>query len=223
VEQILASHPGVYGAGERPFLPDLINAGAAGADFPANVAGLAAATLRRLGANYVAKLSALAPEAAHITDKLPGNFLHLGLIRLILPRARIVHVRRRALDTCFSCFTKLFDGNVHYTYDLGELGRYYRAYEALMAHWRAVLPDGAMVEVDYEALIADFEPQTRRLLAACGLDWDARCRDFHQTRRTVRTASTFQVRQPLYRSAVGRAAKYEAWLGPLRAALEGAS
>jgi len=223
VEQILASHPAVYGAGERTDLPDLVGAGEAGADFPSNVAGLTLEALRHLGERIVAKLSALAPKATHVTDKLPGNFLYIGLIRLMLPRARIVHVRRNALDTCFSCFTKLFDGNVPYTYDLGELGRYYRAYAALMAHWRAVLPEGAMVEIDYEALVADFEPQTRRLLAACGLDWDARCLDFHKTRRNVRTASTFQVRQPLYQSAVGRAAGYEAWLAPLRAALEDAS
>jgi tetratricopeptide (TPR) repeat protein len=220
VEQVLASHPQVFGADEQPILPALIAAGAAGDNFPSAVAAMDGEAWRRLGEAYGAKLRSLAPQALHITDKLPGNFLYAGLIHLALPKARIVHVRRDALDTCFSCFSRLFDGEVNYTYELAELGRYYRAYDALMAHWRQVLPQEAMLELRYEELVEDFEPQAKRLLAYCSLEWDERCRKFHKTRRSVRTASAAQVRQPLYKSAVGRARPYREWLGPLLAELE---
>lgn len=215
VEQILASHPAVYGAGERTWLAAIVSGGI---DFPAGVPNADAGDLARLGEAYVARLKALAPQAEYITDKMPGNILYAGLIRLILPNARIVHVRRDPLDTCFSCYTKLLDG-VNYAYTLPELGRYYRAYQGLAAHWRNVLPPEKYFEIDYEALTADFEPQVRRLVEWCGLGWDDRCLSFHETKRNVRTASAFQVRQPLYMSAVGRAAHYQAWLEPLRSAL----
>ena len=211
VEQILASHPLVHGGGERR-------------DFETAVAGLdpGGDGLRRVGARYVERARALAPAATRVTDKMPGNFRHAGAIHLALPNARIIDVRRDPTDTCFSCFATLFGGDLPYAYDLGELGRYYRAYAALMAHWREVLPESVMLEVRYEALVADFEPQARRLVAHCGLDWDAACLDFHKTQRAVWTASAVQVRQPLYRTSVGRARSYERMLGPLRAALDGA-
>ena len=226
VEQVLASHSQVFGAGELEHF-----SGAAGSvceppgatvPYPEMLATITGERLRALGTRYLASASAVAPRAAaaeRITDKLPANFRLVGLIHLALPNARIIHVRRDPLDTCFSCFSKLFAGELAFTYDLGELGRHYRAYEALMAHWRTILPPGAMLEVQYEALIADFEPQARRLLAHCGLDWDDACLAFHQTQRPVRTASAAQVRQPIYRSSVGRWRPYEVWLGPLREAL----
>jgi tetratricopeptide (TPR) repeat protein len=207
IEQILASHPQVHGGDERPDFPELLEA-------------LGDRDWHALGAAYVARSRALAPGAARITDKLPGNFRHAGAIHLALPNARIIHSRRDPGDTCLSCFTKLFRGEQAYTYDLGELGRYYRAYARLMAHWRAVLPASVFLEVDYERLVADPETQTRRLLAHCGLDWHPACLDFHQTRRAVRTASAAQVRQPLYRRSVGRWRRYEALLAPLLAELE---
>ena len=123
------------------------------------------------------------------------------MVRLILPNARIIHVRRDPVDTCLSCFSKLFTGIQPFAYDLAELGRYYRAYERLMAHWREVLPPGVLLEVEYEALVEDFEPQARRIVAHCGLAWDPACLDFHRTSRPVRTASMVQVRQPIYRSS----------------------
>jgi tetratricopeptide (TPR) repeat protein len=206
IEQILASHPGVQGGDERPDFPELLEA--LGGDFAA------------LGAAYVERCRALAPGAARLTDKLPGNFRHAGAIHLALPKARIIHSRRAAADTCLSCFTKLFRGEQAYTYDLGELGRYYRAYARLMAHWRAVLPASVFLEVDYEELVGDPETQTRRLLAHCGLEWDSACLAFHQTRRAVRTASAAQVRQPLHRGAIGRWRRYETLLAPLLAELE---
>jgi tetratricopeptide (TPR) repeat protein len=223
VEQMLASHPDVFGAGERKDF-SLAMAGAFGGDddspaFPERFAVLAADAFRQIGARYLERVTKLAPAAARITDKMPANFRFVGPIHLALPNARIVHVRRDPVDTCLSCFSKLFAGRLPYTYELGELGRYYRAYERLMAHWRRVLPDGAMLEVQYEEMVADFEPQARRIVAHCGLAWDDRCLKFHETRRPVRTASATQVRQPLYRTAVGRARAYGTMLAPLLEAL----
>jgi hypothetical protein len=121
------------------------------------------------------------------------------------------------MDTCFSCFSQLFikDESVPYSYDLGELGRRYRAYERLMAHWRTVLPEETMLEVRYEDLVVDVEGQARRILAHCGLEWDARCLNFHRTERWVKTASNSQVRRPIYQSSVGRWRPYAAFLRPL--------
>ncbi len=211
VEQILASHPQVHGGGERRDFEVAI----AGLDHPA----ADGEDLRRVGARYVERVRALKPGAARITDKMPGNFRFAGLIHLALPNARIIHVRRDPVDTCLSCFSILFGGDLPYAYDLGELGRYYRAYASLMAHWRAVLPEGVMLEVEYEALVADFEPQARRIVGHCGLDWDDACLDFHRTQRPVWTASAIQVRRPIYDSSVGRSRPYQGMLGPLLAAL----
>ncbi len=219
VEQILASHPEVHGAGE---LGDL-GAIATGGYTPdkRSFAGLLADkdACAAVGRRYLEAIRARAPQASRIVDKLPANFMLIGLIRLALPQARIIHIRRNAMDTCFSCYAHLFKGSLNYTYDLGELGRFYRAYETLMAHWRAVLPAGAMLEVDYETLVCDFDAEARRLVAYCGLAWDARCTAFHKTERPVHTASAFQVRKPLYATAIGHARHYEQYLGGLARAL----
>jgi len=223
VEQMLASHLRVFGAGE---LMDFQRAAAAICEppgaaipYPEMLPAMSGQDLRRLGARYLAGVTTKAPEADRITDKMPANFRLVGLIHLALPNARIIHVRRDPLDTCVSCFSKLFSGQQPFTYDLGELGRYYRAYETLMAHWRRVLPEGVMLEVQYEDLVAEFEVQARRIVAYCGLEWDERCLSFHETQRPVRTASAAQVRQPLYRSSLRRWRAYEPWLGPLLDAL----
>ena len=156
-----------------------------------------------------------APGAERITDKMPSNFYFLGLIHLALPGAKVIHTNRNAVDTCVSCFSKLFAGEQSQTYDLGELGRYYRAYHGLMAHWREVLPPGAFLDVTYEEVVADTEAQARRILDYCGLEWDARVLDFHRNERPVKTASSSQVRQPIYSSSVARWRNYEKFLGPL--------
>jgi len=174
---------------------------------------------RRLGANYLRRIGAGARPASRIVNKMTANFRFAGLIALALPNARIIHVQRDPIDTCFSCFSTLFAENLPFTYELGELGRYYRAYEALMGHWRDALPQGVMVDVQYEDVVADLEGEGRRIVGHCGLDWDARCLDFHRNRRSVRTASLAQVRRPLYKSSIGRWRPYEAFLGPLLAAL----
>ena len=174
---------------------------------------------RQLGASYLQRIRATAPAASRIVNKMPENFRFAGMIALALPNARILHVRRDPVDTCFSCFSTLFSESQPYTYDLAELGRYYRAYEALMDVWRRVLPQGMVIEVQYEDVVADLEGQARRILGHCGLEWDARCLEFHRNARSVRTASLAQVRRPLYKSSVGRWRPYQPFLGPLLAAL----
>lgn len=209
IEQILASHPQVHGAGE---LPNLENAAG---QFPNNVPTLDGPALRRIAQTYIAGLPALADGKVRIVDKLPGNFFYVGLIRLILPNARIIHTVRNPIDTCVSCYSRLFTCGQHFSYDLAELGRYYRRYANLMAHWRSILPPGAMLDVCYENVVEDLETQARRLIAYCGLPWDDRCLSFHKTVRPVRTASAVQVRSPLFRSSIDRWRRYEAGLGPL--------
>jgi tetratricopeptide (TPR) repeat protein len=223
VEQILASHPSVFGAGERAELSASVGrlkAELLGAEaLRETLWATPAETFRQMGADYVAALRPLAPSAARITDKMPINFVHVGLIHLILPRARIIHVVRDPVDTCLSCFSKLFAGDQPFAYDLAELGRFYRAYTRLMAHWRALLPANVMLEVRYETLVQDFEPQARRLVAHCGIEWDPASLDFHKTPRAVQTASMNQVRQPIFKSSIGRWRPDPALLRPLLDAL----
>jgi tetratricopeptide (TPR) repeat protein len=224
IEQILASHPDVFGGGELDYFPK------ASADLQSGVNGLAVSQelvsslpgeqFRQIGESYLAKIKQLAPAAARVVDKMPGNYLNVGLIHLALPNASIIHAVRDPVDTCVSCFSKLFaDGQLDYTYDLAELGRYYRHYQALMAHWHQVLPPGRILDVRYEEVVADLEGVARRIVAHCGLEWNARCLAFHQTERPIRTASVTQVRQPIYQSSVGRRFDYEAFLAPLLAEL----
>ena len=229
VEQIIASHPLAYGAGELQTLNDVVLT-VRGPDgnplsYPEFVAALDGNALRQIGGRYVALQRELAAKhggaaAERITDKMPSNYYFAGLIHLALPNATIIHTVRDPVDTCLSCFSKLFAAEQNHTYDLGELGRHYKRYERLMAHWRAVLPGGRMLEVRYEDVVADLESQARRIIAHCGLPWDDRCLSFHETDRPVRTASATQVRQPIYSSAVGRWRVYEPHLGPLLQALQ---
>ena len=223
VEQILASHPQVYGAGEcldfltlagamripgdRPLLPD-------------GIAELPDGGLQWLGQGYAERLRPRAPQAARIIDKNLGNFKHLGLLHLALPNARIIHTRRDAVDTCLSCFSHLFSGDHPYAYNLAELGRYWRAYDRLMAHWRKVLPPGVLLDLQYEDVVDDLEGQARRLVEHCGLEWNQACLSFHKTERVVRTASLTQVRQPIYRTSVRKWQAYGDRLQPLLEALQ---
>ena len=171
--------------------------------YPEFVPALDAAPLQQIGARYIALVRALAAkygraDAERITDKMPSNYYFAGLIHLALPNAKIIHTIRDPVDTCISCFSKLFSAEQNHTYDLGELGRYYRRYERLMAHWRSVLPAGRILDVRYEDVVSDVEQQARRIIAYCGLPWTDRCLSFHETERPVRTASATQVRQPIY-------------------------
>ena len=216
IEQILASHPLVKGAGELSAMQRVADSIGL---YPAGAAKLTTKDFARLGRDYLAAVSPLADGARHVVDKMPANFLHAGLISLALPEARIIHCRRDPVDTCLSCYTKLFTAEQLFTYDLTELGHFHRSYQALMAHWRATLPADRFIEVDYEAVVDDLEGQARRLIDFLGLTWDEACLRFHETGRTVRTASVNQVRQPIYRSSKGRWKRHADHLGPLLAAL----
>jgi len=224
IEQILASHPQVHGAGERSLFENLLAAvrlpdGSPGR-FPDCLPALRGADFRLLGEAYVERLRTHHPSAARITDKLLANYLNIGLIRLMLPNARILHAVREPLDSCVSAYCLPFTRNAQASsYDLGELGRHYRLYADLMAHWRRVLPADAMLEVRYEELVADLEGGVRRILDYCGLPWDERCLAFHETDRIVKTASLTQVREKVYSTSVGRWRRYEKHLGPLLEAL----
>jgi tetratricopeptide (TPR) repeat protein len=222
IEQILASHPQVHGAGELTVMHVMMDRLAARLQtrFPGLLADLAPADLAALGGDYARRVSALAGGRRRVVDKMPTNFLFAGLIHLILPQARIIHCRRDPVDTCLSCYSKKFVGDLRFTYDLGELGRYYRSYTALTEHWRALLPEDRFTEVHYEDVVDDLEGQARRMLAFCGLDWDEACLAFHETSRRVATASLAQVRQPINRAGIGRWKPYEAHLAPLLAALK---
>ena len=220
-EQIIASHPNVFGAGELRDLKALANRVTTNGvkTFPTNLAGLTTDVLKQLGEQYVEGLKARAPGSPHVTDKMPGNFQLVGLIHLALPNAKIVHIKRSPLDTCISCFTRLFRHNQNQSYDLFEQGRFYRDYYNLMQHWRDVLPEGAFYEVQYEDLVQDNENQTRALIEFCNLPWDDACLESHKTKRTIKTASITQVRQPIYTTSLERWKRYDKFLGPLREGL----
>ena len=224
IEQILASHPQVFGGGEMKHFAaavDKIRMASGGLRiYPELTPDMTDQDFHDLGAQYLAAIRPLAPSAMRVTDKMPVNFMFVGLIHLALPNAVIIHARRDPVDTCLSCFSKLFVEEQNHTYDLGELGRYYRGYQALMAHWHRVLPAGRILDVCYEDVVGDLEGQARRIIAHCGLEWDARCLAFHQTQRPVRTFSAAQVRQPIYSSSIGRWRPYEPFLGPLLRELE---
>ena len=219
IEQILSSHPQIHGAGELTAFEtaarNVFSTGDRMAAYPDCVSLVDNATLRRIGQFYLERLPALVDGKIRLIDKFPGNFFHIGLIRLVLPNAKIIHTMRHPADTCVSCYSKLFTSGNYYTYDLAELGRFFRGYSKLMSHWRSVLPLGSMLEVSYEDVVSDLEGQARRLIDYCGLPWDDRCLNFHKTARTVRTASAVQVRQPLFRSSLERWRKYQSGIAPL--------
>jgi len=222
VEQILASHPQVRGAGEthalRNCLREELPPDAGDYGLPGGLAQLDSAAYARAAARYSRYLDALAPGAARITNKLPGNMVFVGLVALLYPQAKIIHCSRDPMDTCLSCYSKLFTTGHPFAYEQAELGRFYRMYDALMAHWRAALP-GRMLELRYEDLVADLEGQSRRLAAHLGLPWDDACLRFHESAHAVRTASLAQVRRPIYKDSVGRWRRYQNELAPLKAAL----
>ena len=224
VEQILSRHPEISARGEIDAFEKAM-AAARGLDgaalpFPEMASRLSAPETRALARGYLQELGVEEQDAKRTTDKKPSNFLFAGLIRLALPKARLIHTRRDPIDTCWSCFSHRFGASgFASSYDLGELGRFYRAYTALMEHWRQVLPEGAILTVDYEDVVADLGGQTRRILEFCGLDWNEDCLRFQDSRRHVATASAEQVRRPIYKDAVGRGRRYERFLGPLVAEL----
>jgi tetratricopeptide (TPR) repeat protein len=222
VEQILASHSRVEGTMELPnilIITRELDAMAPGRDgYPETLRDISATHLRALGARYIAQVAPLRRGHERFTDKLPNNFSHIGLIHAILPQATIIDARRHPMDSCFSTFKQYFAVGQTFSYDLEDLGRYYRCYLSLMDHWDAVLP-GRVLHLQYEELVREPEANIHRLLEHCGLAFEPACLSFHETRRSVRTASAEQVRQPLYTSGVGYWRHFERELEPLRRAL----
>jgi hypothetical protein len=175
--------------------------------------------MRTLGERYLAGVAPLRGARPRLVDKLPLNALNVGLIHLALPDAAIVHVLRDPMDACYAMYKYLFRNGYPFSYDLGELAAYYAAYHNLMAHWRAVLPAGRMIEVRYESLVEDLPREARSLVARLGLPWEPACESFHQNRNPSMTGSASQVRKPVYASSVGRWRRLARELEPLRRAL----
>lgn len=222
VEQILASHPDVFGAGELPHVTRYarLMQGAFAADPPlvTSLAQMNIDSLTGVASAYLDNLESIAPDAARVTDKMPLNVLHLGLISRMLPGAKVIHCTRDPVDTCVSCYFQNFAGSMPFAYDLSHLGQFYRDYKRLMAHWRSVL-DLPVLDVAYEEMVADQEGQSRRLVEFLGLDWDDNCLRFHESERVTMTVSAEQVRRPIYSTSVNRRDHHTDRLGPLIEAL----
>jgi len=218
VERLLASHPAVRGGGlrysvERQILslPRRLGRDVA---FPGSVAAMDAELARALGQAYVEEFGELGPDILRVTDHLPENFLRLGYVATVLPRARVVFCRRDPIDTCLSCYFQDFRGPETFSFDLDHLVAYYRGYERIVAHWRSVLPLST-TEIWYEDLVSDFQTAARDLIAFCGLEWDDACARFHESDEVVHSPSLWQVRQPVYTSSLGRWKRFERHIGPL--------
>lgn len=225
IEQILASHPAVEGTQELADIPrivvDLRGRDAEPDDprYPQVLEEMSAEDFRRLGEKYLADTRIYrAAGRPRFIDKMPNNFRHVGLIHLMLPNARIIDARREPMACCFGNLKQLFAHGQEFTYSIEDIARYYRTYLELMRHWDSVLP-GRVLRVHHEDVVGDLEGSVRRLLAFCGLEFDPACLEFHKTERSVRTASSEQVRQPIYREGLEQWRHYEPWLQPLRAAL----
>lgn len=224
VEQILSSHSQVFGAGELVELSLLIEDMCKSQfreKYPGPVARFGEESFTSLAKQYLAVIREKSLISSRVTDKMPQNFIYLGMIHLMLPKARIIHCRRDPIDTCLSIFKQNFRSLHKYAYDQNELGGYYRLYEDLMAHWRKVLPAAVLHEVQYEELVADQEGISHRLIDFCGLSWEEDCLDFHASNRAVKTASVTQVRKKIYADSVELWRHYETQLEPLIKVLRG--
>lgn len=223
VESIIASHPQAAGAGELTDIYHLVRdfqqSIGTPQHYPEAVLNLRKSSALKFAASYLATLRSISGEALRIVDKMPNNFMHLGLIALLLPNAKIIHCRRSALDVCLSNYFQKYAYGHNFSYNFDDLACYYRQYQDLMTHWRQCLPI-SFFECDYEALVCDQETISREIINYCQLPWDAKCLSFHKTTRTVQTASHWQVRQPMYRSSSGRWRYYAPYIDTLRSALE---
>jgi hypothetical protein len=217
IEQVLASHPRVTAGGEIDLVPAMAREHLEPL-LHGSTSVIEASRLLHLRTLYLDTVSARFPGAAFVTDKRPDNFLNIGLIKLLFPDAKIVHTRRHPVDNCLSVFFLHLSHSMPYAFDLLDIAHWYRQYERLMTHWKSLYGED-IHDVDYDALVADFEPTIRRLLDHCGLLWDDACLKFHKTKTVVMTPSAWQVRQPLYTRSSGRWRHYERHLDDLRAAL----
>jgi tetratricopeptide (TPR) repeat protein len=210
-EQIIAAHPAAYGAGELDFWASLV-----AKDAERTLGILGEATRPKVAEEYLQILENFSANASRVVDKAPVNSDFLGLIYSVFPNARVIYMQRDPIDTCLSCYFQQFLMGLNFTFDLSDLVHYYREHQRIMAHWRAVLPPGFILDVPYEKLVADQEPWSRKMLEFIGLEWDARCLEFHTNKRQVVTASAWQVRQKIYESSVARWRNYEKFIGPLK-------
>lgn len=223
VEQIISHHPDVFGAGEVKYLSDALHAMRdrfpSLSTYPDMVCEMSENHFQMLTDKYMTDISSKAGNAKRITDKLLTNFFFVGLLHILFPNAKFINTRRNPVDTCLSTFTKLFKDDMPHSYDLGEIGRYYRQYEGVMAHWNEVLPKGVLTTIEYEEVVNDTENQARKLIDFVGLPWNPACLAFHESTRPVKTASVAQVRKPIYKTAMDRWKKYGPGLQPLIDAL----
>ena len=215
VEQILASHPVVHGAGELGYIDQLTRDIGAPVPYPRAVIGMEAELAFEFSQRYLRWTKALSQEALRIVDKMPSNFFHLGFIATLFPRAHIIHCQREPLDVCLSIYFQQFETGNEWAYDLSDIAYFHRGYVRLMDHWENVLPI-SIYNIHYEDLVAEPETSVRQLIEFCGLPWDSACLNFHQHTRAVLTGSNWQVRQPLYSQSVGRWKLYDPHLGPLK-------
>lgn len=222
IEQIISAHPKAFGGGEVVLIHNMarqltreLNSKV---PYPDCIFDMTAESSKRLAGLYLDHLASFDNTALRVTDKLPFNFRYVGLLQLLFPKARIIHCRRDPRDVAVSCYFIKFLKPISFAYDLTDFGEYYRDYVRVMDHWRRVLPK-PMLEINYEDVIADQEGKSREIIEFCGLDWDDACLTFHEAERPVHTASSWQVRQPIYSSSVQRWRRYEAHLGPLITAL----
>lgn len=214
-EQIVSSHPDVAGGGELPFWLER------GPQFDANRArNLNAEGVQQIATDYLAVLRDIGPDTARVTDKMPPNFMWVGQIHMVFPKARIIHCKRNPIDTCLSIFSTYFTARMDFAADRGDLVFFYRQYLRLMAHWREVLPSSVYYETVYEELVADRDARSRELIEFCGLPWDDACLAPERNERQVKTASVWQARQPVYKTQTERWRRYEPWLGELRELIE---
>lgn len=221
VEQIIASHPRAFGAGELANLPEICSLSGRfdSTAYPDCMAELTAQDISDMAARYLAAYPPASAGADKVVDKTPGNALWVGMIAAMFPNAAIIHCDRDAMDTLWSCYTQNFHAHVFYSFDLENLAAYHALHTRAMQHWEKVLP-GRVINVCYEELVADPEPAIRRVIAACGLEWDDRCLEFHTFDRSVTTTSLWQVRRPVFKSSIGKWRNFEPHLGPLKTAME---
>lgn len=222
VEQIIGTHSKVTPVGELPYVNEVLDGLVLPGGWKVSSIGThhlpPQATLRERAIEYLSRVEGFAKAAVgrRFTDKMPANYLNLGLILAMFPNARIIHCRRDPVDTCISCYCTLFAAKHYWSYDLATLGREYQRYWKMMQHWRNVVP-GKFLEVRYEQVVDDTESAARQLLEWCNLEWEPQVLKFHETKRQVKTASVTQVRQPIYKSSVGRWKKWEPYIQPLLA------
>jgi hypothetical protein len=224
LEQILASHSKVEGTMELADIPRMVlelqgrEPDNENPRYPRVLPELKPEDFLRLGGKYLSDTRIYRMGKPHFIDKMPNNFRHLGLIHLILPNAKIIDARRNAMACCFGNFKQLFAAGQEFTYSLEDIGRYYRTYVELMAHWDSVLP-GKVLRVEHEDVVDDLEANVRRILDFCGLEFEPQCVEFYKTERSIRTASSEQVRQPIFKEGIDQWRNFEPWLGPLKEVL----